>query len=300
VDGSSAPGRVPVVLDVDTGVDDACAILLAASSRRLDLRAITCVRGNTDVGRVVVNTLTVLETCGAGSVPVAAGARSPLLAEPGPRRVVHGRDGMADLGLPAPGRAADPRTAVELLRDVLAQAGSQRQPATVLALGPLTNLALLLRTYPDVCSAGLARIVFVGGPAGLVGPGEPAPGDVNVLADPEAVAITLAAAHDVGVPVTLYGLDVFYDVRVGRRAVSDLARRPGAKAGLAAALLAFQCGRSDAGWGTIGDAGAVCAVLDPDGCRVRPHLDARRSRVNVVTHVDALRYARLFLDAVSR
>ena len=106
---------IPVVLDVDTGVDDACALLLAALHPALDLRAVSCVGGNAPVDDVVRNTLLVLETAGRTDVPVARGAERPLLEAPVDARHVHGDDGMGDLGWgppaatdrPAPrGRAA--------------------------------------------------------------------------------------------------------------------------------------------------------------------------------------------------
>src|SRR4051812_10059921 len=110
---------IPVVLDVDTGVDDACALLLAALHPDVDLRAVTCVAGNAPVDDVVRNTLVVLEAAGRGDVPVGRGAAQPLLEAPRPARHVHGEDGMGDLGLPAPTGSADARDAVALLRDVL-------------------------------------------------------------------------------------------------------------------------------------------------------------------------------------
>ena len=73
---------LPVILDVDTGVDDACALLLAALHPALDLRAVTCVGGNAPLADVVRNTLTVLETAGRGDVPVGVGAARPLLEDP--------------------------------------------------------------------------------------------------------------------------------------------------------------------------------------------------------------------------
>ena len=100
--------RIPIVLDVDTGVDDACALLLAALHPGLDLRAVTCVGGNARLDDVVRNTLTVLDTCGREDVPVAAGADRPLLEEPVDARHVHGDDGMGDLDWPRSSRHAGP------------------------------------------------------------------------------------------------------------------------------------------------------------------------------------------------
>ncbi len=147
---------VPVILDVDTGVDDALALLFAARHTGLELRAVTCVAGNAAVDQVVTNTLTVLDAAGAADVPVARGADRPLL-EPGrPARHVHGEDGLGDLHWPAPPTRVDPRDAVELLRDELLAA---EQPITLVTLAPLTNIALLLRSHPRV-AAGIERIVF--------------------------------------------------------------------------------------------------------------------------------------------
>jgi pyrimidine-specific ribonucleoside hydrolase len=313
---------VPVVLDVDTGVDDACALLLAARSPGLDLRAVTCVAGNAEVDSVVRNTRTVLAAAGRDDVPVARGAERPLL-EPGrPARHVHGEDGMGDLGLPEPPGAADPRHSVLLLRDVLL--GADR-PVTLVPLAPLTNIALLLRTFPEV-AAGLERIVFMGG-AALVG-NATASAEFNVWHDPEAAAVVLDAAARLGVPVTMYGLDVFMAPRVTRDQARALVVSADPAARLAGRLVDFQCERFGTDDATIGDAGAVCAVLAPDGLSTRPLpvrvelagtwtrgstvVDQRAwagdvaadphgpapAVVDVALGVDAARYARLWLDTV--
>lgn len=257
---------VPVILDVDTGVDDACALLLAARHPGLDVRAVTCVAGNAPVDDVVRNTLTVLETAGRADVPVARGAERPLLEAARPARHVHGEDGMGDLGLPAPRLRADPRHAVRLLLDVLTDAGRRGELVTLVPLAPLTNIALLLRTHPEA-ARGIGRIVFMGG-AALVG-NATAAAEFNVFHDPEAAAVVLDAATDLGVPVTMYGLDVFYVPRVTREQADALADSAEPAARLAGALVRFQCERFGADDATIGDAGAVCAVLDPAGLAIR-------------------------------
>ena len=158
--------RLPVILDVDTGVDDACALLLAALHPDVDLRAVTCVGGNAGVDDVVGNTLKVLDVAGRPDVPVARGAARPLIEPVRDARHVHGDDGMADLGWPSSDRHPDGRHAVELLRDLLRQAasGGPGGRITLVPLAPLTNIALLLRTYPEA-AAGLREIVFMGGGA---------------------------------------------------------------------------------------------------------------------------------------
>src|SRR5882757_8369019 len=130
-----------IILDVDTGVDDALAILFAVRHPDLRLRAITCVAGNADVDQVVANTLRVLDAAGAPDVPVARGADRPLLEPRRDARHVHGTDGMGDLGLPASARQPVAVHAVELLRREILAAPT---PVTLITLAPLTNIALLL------------------------------------------------------------------------------------------------------------------------------------------------------------
>jgi len=274
---------VPVILDVDTGVDDACALLLAALHPDLDLRAVTCVSGNASVDDVVRNTLKVLDVAGRADVPVARGADRPLLEPRGDARHVHGDDGMADLGWPASLRHVDGRHAVELLRDLLSQAASGKlaDRITLVPLAPLTNIALLLRTYPEA-AGGLREIVFMGG-AAQVG-NATASAEFNVWHDPEAAAIVLESAAELDIPVVMYGLDVFYDVRVSRAQAAGLVAVGGrGPAELAGRLIDYQCDRFGQEDATIGDAGAVCAVIDRLGLTttrlsVRVELAGRYSR----------------------
>lgn len=260
--------RRPVVLDVDTGIDDACALLLAGLHDGLDLRAVTCVGGNAPLPQVVSNTLAVLHTAGRDDVLVAAGADRPLLAEPKDARHVHGSDGMGDLDWPRASRAADERHAVELLRDVLRTAAAAGERVTVVPLAPLTNIALLLRTHPDV-AAGIEEICFMGGAADVGN--ATASAEFNVFHDPEAAAVVIDACADLDIAVRMYGLDVFYDPVVRREQAERLiALDPDGPAGLGGRLIRFQCDRFGADAGTIGDAGAVCAVIDPSGLRTEP------------------------------
>ena len=267
--------RLPVILDVDTGVDDACALLLAALHPDLDLRAVTCVGGNAGVDEVVRNTLTVLDVAGRADVPVARGAARPLLDPVSHARHVHGDDGMADLGWPVSRRLPDPRHAVELLRDLLrlAAEGGPDDRVTLVTLAPLSNVALLLRTYPEA-AAGLREIVVMGGAANVGN--ATASAEFNVWHDPEAAAIVLQSAGELGIPLVMYGLDVFYDVLVTREQAAELiavgSRGP---AELAGRLIDFQCDRFGQPRSTIGDAGAVCAVID------RAALTTRRLPVRV-------------------
>jgi pyrimidine-specific ribonucleoside hydrolase len=308
----------PVILDVDTGVDDALALLLAVRSPDLDLLAVTCVAGNTDVDQVLRNTLVVLDAAGAGDVPVARGADRPLLEPPRHARQVHGSDGMADLGLPDSRRLPRAVSAVELLRATIE---SSEAPVTLVPLAPLTNIALLLRTHPEV-AARIERIVFMGGSASIGN--ATAVAEFNVWHDPEAAAVVLGS----GVPMTMYGLDVFYDVTVDAATAQALAAAAEPGAQLAGRLISHQVRRLGGAAGTIGDAGAVTAVIAPDLLTTGRHpvvvelsgiatrgqtvVDRRRvagdgddprglppGAVDVALGIDGDRAGRLFLDVVA-
>ncbi|GAB2669293.1 nucleoside hydrolase [Kribbella swartbergensis] len=313
----------PVILDVDTGLDDACALLLAARHPELDLKAVTCVGGNVGLDDVVVNTLTVLEAAGRPDVPVAAGAAVPLLQPVRPATHVHGVDGLGNLDWPRSTRTAGAGHAVELLRDVLRAAAATGDLVTLIPLAPMTNITLLLRTYPDA-AAGLREIVFMGGAAGIGN--ATASAEFNIWTDPEAAAIVLSAAGELGVPVTMYGLDVFYDVVISLDQARSLGGSPSAE--LAGKLIQKRSELYRSDGASIGDGGAVCAVIDPDGLTTQPfplrvELSGSWSRgrtivdtrdwsadltsdphgpsptvVQVATAVDGTRYADLWLSTV--
>ncbi|WP_020391112.1 nucleoside hydrolase [Kribbella catacumbae] len=256
----------PVILDVDTGLDDACALLLAARHPELDLKAVTCVGGNVGIDQVVVNTLTVLDAAGRPDVPVARGASLPFLQPVRTAPHVHGADGLGDLDWPKSIRTADARHAVELLRDVLLEAARTGELVTLIPLAPMTNIALLLRTYPEA-AAGLREIVFMGGAAGIGN--ATASAEFNIWTDPEAAAITLTAASELGVRVTMYGLDVFYDVVISLAEAKALSGSPSADLARRLIERRSELYRSDDG-ASIGDGGAVCAVIDPSGLTTLP------------------------------
>ena len=313
----------PVILDVDTGLDDACALLLAARHPDLDLKAVTCVGGNVGLDEVVVNTLTVLDAAGCPDVPVGRGAALPLLQPVRPAPHVHGVDGLGDIDWPKSTRTADARHAVDLLRDTLLEAARTGELVTLIPLAPMTNIALLLRTYPEA-AAGLREIVFMGGAVGIGN--ATASAEFNIWTDPEAAAITLTAASELGVPVTMYGLDVFYDVMIPLAEAKALSGYESAE--LARRLIEKRSVLYGSDGASIGDGGAVCAVIDPDGLTTQPFpvrvelsgswsrgrtlVDTRDwtgdltsdpygaapSVVQVATAVDGRRYADLWLATV--
>jgi pyrimidine-specific ribonucleoside hydrolase len=312
---------IPVILDVDTGVDDALAILFAVASPDIEVLGITCVAGNASLERVVENTLRILDVADAGDIPVAAGARRPLIAPARAASHVHGEGGLGTVRLPPGDRSPAPVHAVELMRQLIT---ASPRPVTLVALAPETNLALLLRQYPDLAD-NIERIVFMGGSAGIGN--ATAVAEFNVWHDPEAAAIVL----DAGIPTFMYGLDVFKQVSVDRNVADALENGDSAYGRVVGALLTNRVARSESGvpayTGLIGDAGAICALVDPEALRtsmapVRVELtgygrgqtivDQRHQAgedslhgtvggwavVEVALDVDAPRFSRLFLDTL--
>ena len=190
---------IPVIIDCDPGIDDAVAILLALASPELNVRAITTVSGNATIERTTTNARSILKLVGRTDIPVGGGASRPLVrVAEAPTGRVHGEDGMGDVGLPDVLRWADTRTAIELITDVVE---SSEEPVTLIAIGPLTNLALLDAVRPDVMDR-LGNVVIMGGAAR--GGNRRPTAEFNIWYDPEAAKRVFA----LGLEPTMIGLDV--------------------------------------------------------------------------------------------
>lgn len=246
--------KTSIILDVDTGVDDAFAVLFAAMHPAINLLGITCVDGNTHVDQVVANTLKVLDAAGAGDIPVARGAVRPLLGKSQYAEYVHGADGMGDLGIAPSKRKVDSRSAVELLRDLIE---SSKEPVTLVPVAPLTNIALFLRAFPETAKK-IHRIVLMGGSASA-GNATPA-AEFNVWHDPEAAAIVFQS----GVPITMYGLDVFMRPGITSQEAAQLRKSPEPSAQFAGKLIEAFIERLHVSPITLGDFGAVATAIHPE------------------------------------
>jgi pyrimidine-specific ribonucleoside hydrolase len=190
---------IPLVIDTDPGIDDALAVLLALASPEVDLKLVTTVHVNVDLEQTTENALRVLHLAGRSDVPVAAGAAASLVhAQPERAGHVHGAAGLGDVELPPSPATVDPRPAVVALAELLT---TSSEPVTVAAIGPLTNIALLLRVFPDA-AARIGRLVVMGGSA--CGGNVTAAAEFNVWADPVAAQAVFAA----GLPTVMVGLDV--------------------------------------------------------------------------------------------
>jgi len=249
---------IPLILDCDPGHDDALAIVLALARPELRPLAITTVAGNAPLDRTTRNALRVLTLLGRSDVPVAAGAASPILREAWVPVDVHGTSGLDGADLPEPAFGPVERTALELATALLREA---EEPVTLVATGPLTNIALLLRAAPSLHER-IAGIWLMGG---SLSEGNTTPSaEFNIWADPEAAAIVFGS----GIAIRMAGLDVTHQALI---LPDDIARLDGlgTRAGSVFADLMRFFGihhRERYGWGgpPIHDAVAVAWLAQPD------------------------------------
>ena len=189
------PEKKAILLDCDPGHDDAVAILMALKSEKIDLRAITVVAGNQTLEKNVNNTLHVCQHMGS-NVAVYAGCDRPLLKEPFHAGFVHGESGLDGVEFEPLEKTVRNRHAVSFITDYL---NAALEPVTVVATGPLTNIALALRLCPKIAGR-IGEILLMGG---SMGAGNITPAaEFNMFCDPEAADIVFRS----GIPVRMVGL----------------------------------------------------------------------------------------------
>lgn len=189
--------RLPIFLDTDPGIDDAAAIAAALFAPQLDLQLMTTVAGNVSVEKTTRNALQLLHFWNA-DIPLAQGAATPLLRSLRDAAYVHGESGMEGYDFVEHDRQPLAKPAFIALRDALMSAP---EPITLVAIGPLTNIALLLMHYPE-CAFNIRRLVIMGGSAGR---GNFTPNaEFNIAVDPEAAARVFQS----GLEIVMCGLDV--------------------------------------------------------------------------------------------
>ncbi len=248
---------IPVLIDCDPGQDDALALLLALASPELDVVGVSAVAGNQTLDKTTANALRVLELAGRTDIPVAAGADGPLAGELVVAADAHGETGLDGVDLPPPGTEPVPEHAKDFLRAKIEAAES---PVTLVALGPLTNVALLLEAHPEA-AARIDRIVLMGG---AIHEGNQTPSaEFNIWIDPEAAALVFESTLD----VTMVGLDVTNRAVLSNADASSL-RGAGPVAEAAADMvdfyLRFYNEAYDHGGAPIHDAVALAYVFRPD------------------------------------
>jgi purine nucleosidase len=243
----------PIILDCDPGIDDALAIAFAYGHPGIDLLGITTVAGNVGLAQTTANALAVCEFIGAGETPVTAGCAAPLLRPALDARHVHGESGLGGAVLPPPAAGPAPGHAIDYIIDTIGAAPGE---ITLVATGPLTNIALAVRREPRLAD-WVREFVIMGGSAGR-GNTTPA-AEYNMWADPEAAALVFRA----GWTLVMLGLDV--TLRTG--ASASVQERMGSLGALGTELLLPALGqyRSTDGVGgpPVHDVCAVAWVAAP-------------------------------------
>jgi inosine-uridine nucleoside N-ribohydrolase len=210
---ASAPGRPRrIIIDTDPGIDDAMAIFLALRSPELKVEAITPVAGNVPLDLTLPNALRLVEIAGRTDIPVAGGASHPLVRRLATAGHVHGVNGLAGVDFPEPKIKPVRETAPEIIRRIVRENPGE---ITIVAVGPLTNVALALRSDPELASM-IPAIVIMGG--SLSGGNMTPAAEFNIYVDPEAARIVF----DANIPLTMVGLDVTRKCRVSEEHIKQL------------------------------------------------------------------------------
>jgi inosine-uridine nucleoside N-ribohydrolase len=296
-----------ILLDCDPGHDDAIALLLALASPEVELVGVTTVAGNQTLDKTTANALRVLELASA-EIPVAAGADRPLVRELRVAANVHGETGLDGPDLPPPRTEPVREHAVDFLAERV-------DGRTLVATGPLTNVALLLARHPD---ARPERLVLMGG---AIAEGNITPAaEFNIWADPEAAA----RVFESGLDVTMVGLDVTHKALMTREHAEEL-RGAGRVGEVVAELFDFFSVFHREVYGFEGspihDAVAVAQVLRPELlelkrlqvavdcestlCRGRTVVDVWRRtgeepNAHVAVDIDAEAFLSLLVERLSR
>jgi purine nucleosidase len=202
-----------IILDTDPGIDDACAILLALASPEVSLEGLSIVHGNCSLEQGTINAMSVLELAHAGHIPVARGCELPLVQPSLLAPETHGNTGLGYAQLPAPRT----RPAVQygsdfLIEKILSSPGE----ITLVAIGPLTNVALAIRLEPRVIQA-VREVIIMGGAIRYEG-NTTALAEFNTYVDPHAAHIV----YHSGMPMTLVPLDVTYQCVLSKQDVQKM------------------------------------------------------------------------------
>jgi inosine-uridine nucleoside N-ribohydrolase len=302
---------IPVLLDCDPGHDDAIALLLALASPELDLLGVTTTYGNQTLAKTTANALRVLELVERTDIPVAAGAEGPLERDLVVAAHVHGESGLDGPVLPEARATAIADDAPAFMARSIRRA---EQPVTLVATGPLTNVARYLAEHGP---GGIARIVVMGG---AIAEGNFTPAaEFNIWCDPEAAAAVLGS----GLDVSMMGLDVTHQALLGP-AVEGRLREAGRIGSFVADLNVYftRYHRDTYGWegAPIHDAVAVASLIRPELvqtrlrnveveveselCRGRTVVDLwsrtdRPPNVNVGVHLDADAFFDLLVERIA-
>jgi purine nucleosidase len=214
---SAAAAPRKVIIDTDPGTDDAMAIMLALNSPELDVRAFTVVPGNVTAAQGLENALKMISLANRCDIPVAGGAQHPLFQKLVTAEFWHGKNGLANIELPASKCTADRRWGPDLIIEMVHAAPHE---ITLVPVGPLTNIALALEKDPSIVPL-VKEVIIMGG--SISGGNVNAAAEANIFNDPEAAQIVFQA----GWPLTMVGLDVGDKTLLSRKHLEQLGKMHG-------------------------------------------------------------------------
>lgn len=192
-----------VILDVDTGIDDAIAIALATNTRNLNIKLITTIAGNLSVNEVTKNTLNFLQAIGKKNIPVAIGASKPMEREKDDSIQAHGKKGLGKFKFPKLQLKPCKLPAVEKMHEVISKS---KENIIICALGPLTNVAQLLLKYPE----DMEKIEYILISGGLLHDNKKNPYlSFNIMQDPEAARYVLKSGEKIIICPSNHGHTAF-------------------------------------------------------------------------------------------
>lgn len=217
--------KMPIIMDCDPGWDDTIAIIMALSNDKLDVKAVTCVAGNISVKKTTENAKKVLNFMKSNAI-LAAGAEKPLDYELKTIEDVHGEDGLYGL-LENADYEVDKRKADELIKDILLKSNEK---ITIVATGALTNIALLIKNYPEAISK-IERICMMGG--GIENGNITKYAEFNFHTDPHAAEIVFNS----GIPIIMCGLEASYKAICKKEDVTEVQKIGNKKSELVSKIL---------------------------------------------------------------
>lgn len=189
---------IPIILDMDPGIDDAAALSVALNHPEIDIKLLTSVMGNVGVDKTTLNELKLVEFFDRQDVIVAKGAEKPLKKTYEDASYVHGASGMPGYDFPEVTKELDPRDAVTAMVDTL---NAAEEPMIIVATGAYTNIANLVTKHPEVKSK-IKKFVLMGG--SISGGNVSSVAEFNVYSDPDAAK----QVFESGVEIVMIGLDV--------------------------------------------------------------------------------------------
>lgn len=218
-----------IIIDCDPGIDDAIAIMLAiANDDKLNILGITTVTGNQSIEKVTGNALKLVSFL-KRNIPVAQGADTPLIREKRNAEKVHGATGMGNYVLPETENRVVNENAVEFLKNTIL---SSPDKVTLVPIGPLTNIALLFKVYPEVKN-NIDEIILMGG--AIFGGNVTPTAEFNIWADPEAAQIVFSS----NVNIVMNGLDVTHSTGLSRDDVNNLLKQEAKVSNMCGQILDF-------------------------------------------------------------